>query len=399
MMTHALVLAAGLAVAGPTDRNAVLIRRRPRATSLTLVDLAADAEAEQREQVALYLGRCFEQIGLLQSAHRQYVLAVSSPAWRPEALAGLVRVADRIGDDEPVVSIAAAASPSAYPDAFASSLQYLRARHLIRAGDRAGAEAALRAVSAGSPRYPAAQVVLAVLRHEAGAAEEARDILLSVLSLRAPRSQLARVRLAPAQQLARLNLGRVYYAAHRYAEAARIYATVEGATAGQAAREGAWAHFLLGADAQAQAMIASDDSLVAQHLQFLLSPEPSRPGWGEEADQLRALSARYADAPATLWLDWFGDGEAPVVSLPDSFFAASLRDTRLAGAALRLQQIERELELITEQPMPWRDVFEAPLSARLREDQERLRDRAGRLLLLQLDARAQDLEMLQAMLP
>ena len=402
-MIYALVLACGLALAAPTDRSVVLIRRRPRAMSLKLVDMASDTDTDtdagQRERLAYYLGRCFEQIGLLQSAHRQYALAVSSADWRPQSLAGLVRVAERIGDNVPVTAIAAATSPAEYPDAFAGSLQYLRARHLIHSGDRAGAAAALRTVSAASPQYPAAQIVLAVLCHEAGEAEEARDILLSVLSLRAPGSQLARVRLAPAQQLARLNLGRIYYAAHRYEEAARIYATVDGPAAAQAAQEGAWAHFLLSADAQAQQRLGDDDGLVAQHLRFLLSPEAAPPRWGEEAAQLQVLSARYAEAPAALWLAWFGDGEAPAASLPDSFFSDSLRDTRLAGAALRLQQVERELALIAEQPEPWRAVFEEPLSRRLREDRAHLRDRAGRRLLERLEARIQALESLQAMQP
>lgn len=385
-----LLLLACFARAAPPDANEAAILRRPRAMSLTLLELAPDADVGQRAQVAYYLGRCFEQIGLLQSAHRQYVRALASDAWRSRALSGLVRTAERIGDDEAIVPHVAAADPADFSEAFAGALWFLRGRHLAREGDVAGAEAALRQVAATSPRYPAAQLQLAVLHSDTGAPEAARDLLLHVLSLRAPRSQLARLRLRRTQQLARLDLARVYYGAHRYEEALRIYDTVDedGPYAAQAAAESAWALLLLDRPDEARARLAPLDTLEAAQLWLHLDPaQVDVAALDAEHAALVAIQARHRGDPAGLWAAWFGAGASVEVPVPDAFFEAALRDTRLSGAALRLRQIAAEEALIADQAEEWQAVFAAPLQARLETDRAQLQEQAGRLLLAALAAR------------
>lgn len=397
-MLSALLLFAALAYAAdPTDANEAAIRRRPRSMSLTLADLAAESDTTQRAELSYYLGRCFEEIGLLQSAHRQLVRALDGPTVQTRALSGLVRTAERIGDDEAIIAHVAAAPPVAYSPAFSGALWFLRGRHLARTGDAAGAESAMRSVGPSSPRYPAALLHLAVLRHEADAPGEARDLLLQLLSLRAPRSQLARLRLRELQPLAQLDLARVYYAAHRYEESIRLYAPRgKGLWAEQAAVESAWALLILGQPDAAAAALDGVSLLAAEQLWLHLDPSRARPDqWRAEADALAAIAEQYATHPADLWRDWFGDiDESVAVPVPDAFFTAALSDTRLAGAALRLRQIDAERRLIASQPEAWRAVFEALLLTRLSEDEQIFAGRAGGLLLEKLTSRGEMLETL-----
>ena len=398
MIPVLLLLASLAAAADPRDANEAAIRRRPRAMSLTLVDLADTADDTQRAQVAYYLGRCFEQIGLLQSAHRQFVRALSSPTWRSRSLSGLVRTAERIGDDEPLLPIAAAVDPASFSPSFAGALWFARGRQLARDGQPAAATAALEAVAPTSPRYPAAQLHLAVLQHERGASEAARDTLLRLLSLRAPRSQLARIHLGAVQQLARLDLARLYYGAHRFEEATRIYATLDedGPYAALAALESGWASLILGDEAAARAgAAAGGERILAAELWLHLEPARADPdAWASEAAAIAAAEDHYAASPGALWRDWFSDGADTDVPVPDAFFDDALRDVRLAGAALRLRQIRAEEVLVADQDPAWQETFGAALAERLATDRAEVEDRAGRLLLARLAARREGLTAL-----
>ena len=63
------------------ERNARLVQRKPRATSMLLQDMLADADAAQ--QLRYWMARSFERIELYHAAQRYHLAVVSAGGQSP----------------------------------------------------------------------------------------------------------------------------------------------------------------------------------------------------------------------------------------------------------------------------------------------------------------------------
>ena len=301
-----VLLGLGRAEDRTLSENEEMIRRKPRATALLLAEVRGDAaDAAAQAQADFYIGRCLENIGLLHAAHRQYLAAARGSALvRTEALARLASLAERVGDDEPLIPLAARIPEAAWPTRFADTYRFLRARARHRAADPDGALADLALVPATSPRYPAALLLRGVILAEQAQPDAARDVLVTLASLRLQGGRrLEKAELHRTQSLARLDLGRIYYSAQRYEDAARLYASVGEPYAPVAALEGAWADWLAGGTRAAALLDRAEDTPEAAWLAVLLLPDaPARASraaalqttWTRQLQALQAIQARHA---------------------------------------------------------------------------------------------------------
>ncbi|MEL6345584.1 MAG: hypothetical protein AAFV53_20920 [Myxococcota bacterium] len=366
--------------------NAVAIRRMPRATSLELLALRMKAPSSQKAEIDYYIGRCLERIGLLHAAHRLYLVAArrDSP-WRPDVLDALVRSAVLVGDDEPLIALAVELPVRDFPDVTRGDWLFLRAQGMRRQGDLDAARDLLEQVDTASVRHPAAQLQRAILEERP---EAARDRILRLLSLKVRGSRLARVDLRLVQDLARLNLGRLYYAAHQYEAAAAIYDSVpDGARTDRARLEAAWALAVAGKTDAALERLVRNPLPEAALLQAVLQKDDDRSDaiaqqWRQQLDAMQDLVDRYTVFPAGLWTLWFEGADASEETpMPPSFFIEALRDVRLSGAIYRMDQINRERALLARQPDEWAEWFRPGLEKALEDDFQALRVRAGAVLL------------------
>ncbi|MFT5686340.1 MAG: hypothetical protein ACI8RZ_007296, partial [Myxococcota bacterium] len=224
--------------------------------------------------------------------------------------------------------------------------------------------------------------------------------------------------------LAILNIARILYAAGEYEQARTFYALVprDSDYWPEALFEAAWSLYRVG-----------DQPHTLGHLLTIESPYFSQSHFNPELKILEAITwystcdTGAVDASITqfyetytpiqealrdtlgqydsreslagadrVWAQTFGAGETVETVLPQALFSRMLRNHDLAGVANHLEMIDAEMAAIASQKRAWRQVMEDDLVAVLEHDQERLTNRAGRLVLSEMarqDARISDLFM------
>ena len=406
------MLVAG-AEASTEEQNARLVERKPRATSMLLQDMLAEADAAEQLQIRYWLARSFERIELYHVAQRYHLAVVGAgeSRWQASSLIALVELADRIGDDTDLsAALVELGDAVSYPPQVASSLQYLRGVGLHRT-DPAAAISAYEAVSYGDPRYFSARHRLAVALYESGQPEAARDVLISLLSTRPFGTRIQQQDARRIQALALVNLARLYHASGRYEEAELLYAQVHRKSPWRAVAtlEGGWSALLSGSAAGARS--AGEAASLAAYLPEgeILAASAALQVGGCEAAQPRLASFLDAHRPMRdellrtarmsgeeQWDWWFSERTTAERALPASFFLRLLQDQQLAGAIYRMDRIERERALIAAQPEEWVLSVGAGLSVLLDSDHATATARTHNLLAARTDTLRAELDALVA---
>lgn len=352
------------------DRNARLVRRKPRATSMLLYDMMAEADETQQLQLRYWMAQSFQRIELYHAAQRYYlaVVAAGESRWRGDALIALVALSAAIGDDADLVTMAASLSPADFPAEVAGTLHYLQGVHHHEAGALAEAAASYRAVPYGSPRYFSARLRLGVVLAASGDPTAARDVLLGLIRTEPVGTRLQRQDAEALQALALLDLARLYYAAGRYEDAAALYAQVDPDTPwrAEADLEGGWAALVLGdaAAAAAGGTLAASSAYLPEGELLLASAALQSGGCTAALPVLDGFLDAYRPLRDELvrtgrmngeeqWDWWFGESTTSARALPAPFFSRLLRDQPLAGSIYRMDRIERERALAEAQSPEW----------------------------------------------
>ncbi|MDG1479477.1 MAG: tetratricopeptide repeat protein [Myxococcota bacterium] len=367
------------------EQNARLVRRKPRATSMLLYDMMADADAAQELQLRYWMAQSFQRIGLYHTAQRYYraVVEAGESRWRDEALIALVALSAVIGDDADLVAMAAALRPERFPAPVASTLHYLQGVHHHNQGALAEAAVSYQAVSYGTPRYFSARLRLSVVQATSGEPTAARDVLVDLIRTAPVGTRLQKTDAEAVQALAQLDLARLYYAAGRYEDAVVLYAQVADDTPWRSVAdlESGWAALMLGDTAAAMrrglqastaAYLPEGEVLAASAALQSGGCPAALPILTDVLDAHRPVLDELARTPsmsgAELWDGWFGDATTSAPALPASFFSRLLRDQSLVGTIYRMDRIAQEQALAASQSPDWVDSVGEGIIAMLASD-------------------------------
>ncbi|MFT5685133.1 MAG: tetratricopeptide (TPR) repeat protein, partial [Myxococcota bacterium] len=350
--------------------NARFVRRKPRATSMLLYDMMADADATQQIQLRYWMAESFQRIELFHTAQRYYLAVVDGgeSRWREDALIALVALSEAIGDDADLLAMAAALDPADFPAPVASELHYLQGTSHHADGSLSEAAASYRSVRYATPRYFTARLALAVALSESGETTAARDVLVDLIRTEPTGTRLEKQDARDVQALALLDLARLYYAAGRYEEAAKLYGQVSHDTPwrAKAELERGWAALLLGDHTAAMSggVLSSSVAYLPEGALLAASAALQAGGCSVAMPVLDDFLTAYQPAHDELvgtgrmsgaeqWDWWFGEDVTGERALPAAFFSRLLRDQPLAGAIYRMDQIAWERTLAESQSPEW----------------------------------------------
>jgi len=354
------------------DRNARLVQRKPRATAILLDEIMADADAAQQHQLRYWMARSFERIELFHAAQRYHlaVIAAGPGPWRDASLVSLVELTDTIGDDADLIAALSAIPAAEFPARVASSLHYLKGVGQQERGDVAGAHQSWQAVPYGTPRYFQARHRLAVLLAETEQPAAARDVLVDLIQVRPYGTRLQQQDAKQIQDLALVNLARLYYGSGRYDEAGRLYAQVRTRSPWSAVAqlEGGWASLMTGRPtaAMAEGQAAAEGAFLPEGELLAASAVLQSSGCPAALPRLEGFLAVHRPMAAELvriegmdgaelWEWWFGEEVTAERALPAAFFSRLLSDQPLAGAIYRMDRIAQERWMASQQPADWLD--------------------------------------------
>jgi hypothetical protein len=408
---------------GDEDRDATpteitqairLIRaRKPMSASLALHGmLAEDRYPDHRGQLALHMGRALQALDMPQSAQAWYLTVLkrgpADPYFEP-ALARLVALAEASGDMTELSRVVARLPVDTWPRRAEPTLAYLLGVRQLEQGELERARATLAAVPTHSPHGLQARYIEGVILARQGRAKSAVRSFREVIQVEVRAHSRAEAHSQrDLKNLALVDVARIHYGLELFERAEALYGEVEPeSSAWTTARlELAWAQFMqndsngsLGQILTVRSPYFTTDPFLpeAEILRALnhftlceydevdrilvAFEERIRP----QQQELQAFARGYASAEGRkladqAWATYFDDFPQDSV-LDQAIFEHLLKDRDLVAQVTRLEAIERELALIGQQKLRWRDAVGPDLVTRLEEDRQRTRRRAGLLLL------------------
>lgn len=364
-----------------------------------------------------YLGRNLEALGMYHSAQYHYGVVAREhidSQYFEYTLPRLVAIAEYTSDDTELAALIArgTVTPERAPRQARDMLYFLDGVARYRKEDLSGARAAFSQVDANSVMGLKAKYFEGVVYNEQGKLKSAvrsfRDVYRGQVD---PRNEAEANELARLKDLALLNVARVYYGIEQYDEATKYYDLVprDSAYWGVSVFENAWANFML-----------NDLNKTLGMLLTVRSPFYRRDMYEPEAGVLRALTyfnlCDYKEVERLLigfedhyrpqydemlafyesyatkegrkvadeaWDTYFGREPRESV-LPKALFNRILLNQDLVGVVRHLDIMGDELDLVGAQKDLWRDSMGPYLTQILEADEQRLKRRAGLLLLSEM---------------
>ncbi len=364
-----------------------------------------------------YLGRNLEALGMYHSAQYHYGVVAREHVdsqYFEYTLPRLVAIAEYTSDDTELAALIArgTVTPERAPRQARDMLYFLDGVARYKKEDLSGARASFSQVDANSVMGLKAKYFEGVVYNEQGKLKSAvrsfRDVYRGQVD---PRNEAEADELARLKDLALLNVARVYYSIEQYDEATKYYDLVprDSAYWGVSVFENAWANFML-----------NDLNKTLGMLLTVRSPFYRRDMYEPEAGILRALTyfnlCDYKEVERLLigfedhyrpqydemlafyesyatkegrkvadeaWDTYFGREPRETV-LPKALFNRILLNRDLVGVVKHLDIMNDELDLVGAQKDLWRDSMGPYLTQILEADEQRLKRRAGLLLLSEM---------------
>jgi len=385
------------------------------ASSLRLYEaLDSGAYPEAEADIHYYLARNLEALEMFHTAQYHYLWVVKkarNSQFFDYALPRLVAIAEFTGDDTELANLVKreSLSPESYPRQAKDHLYFLLGAQRYKDEDLRGAREAFAQVGSNSLLGLKAKYFEGVIYNEQGKLKSAvrsfRDVYREEVDPRTDREADELVRI---KDLALLNIARVYYGIERFDESAKYYDLVSRQSEfwGESLFESAWTSFMLNDLNKSLGNLLTVRSPFFRTDEFL--PEATvlraltyfnlceydeverillgfeddyRPMYEELRDFVQGYSSKQGRKIADeAWDTYFGREQRDSV-LPKSVFDKALKNRDLAGIVRHLELMEQEEALIGEQKARWKDSIGPYLKQILERDQQRLKKRAGLILL------------------
>jgi len=387
--------------------------KKPLTASLYLYELLRDNTYPDKEsKILFYLAQSLYMLEMYHGAQFYYIEVLKKGASNPYfkyALPRLVTIAHYTGDETDLMRIVAKVSPDDYPRSAKSQLYYLLGLKMYGDDKLNESRQYLDQVSEKSDMFTRAQYLQGVIYNKQGKLKSAVRSFTAVARTHGEAvTQQELQELNSLRDLSLMNIARIYYGIEQFDNANTYFSYVPRNSTywPQAQFEGAWTNFML-----------TDLNRTLGQLLTLASPYYAEQEFIPEAPILRALTyfqlCEYEDITRVLkefdrdykpvheemkaFLQQYASEEgrkladqafdryfakdSPDTTLPKSLFVKLLRNQELAGLVDHIALIEREEVLIEAQKTQWKDEVGQALLKTLADDKERLKQRAGRVML------------------
>lgn len=392
------------------------------ASSLRLYEVLESGSYPQSEaDIHYYLGRNLEALEMYHGAQYHYSSVVRKhpdSQYFEYSLPRLVAIAEYTGDDTELASLISRGSitPDRAPRQAQDHLYFLEGVSRYKKEDLSGARAAFSQVDANSVLGMKAKYFEGVIYNEQGKLKSAvrsfRDVYRADVD---PRTEREAGDLSRLVDLALINIARIYYGIERFDEAAKYYDLVSRDSPywGGSMFENAWANFMLNDLNKSLGLLLTvrspffrndmyePESTVLRALTYFNLCEYKEverilinfeDGYRPQYEEMRSFVEGYSSKEGRkiadeAWDAYFGREKRDSV-LPKGFFNRILHNQDLVGVVRHLEVMDQEEALIDEQKDRWKQSLSPYLKQILEQDRQRLKRRAGLLLLSEMASQA-----------
>lgn len=386
--------------------------KKPLTASAALFKMLQDGSFPDKEgKILYYLGRSFYDLAMYHSAQYYFIEVLKKGPSNPYfkyALPKLVSISKFTGDDSDLQRIVAKIPPEEYPRSARTQLYFLLGMKLYDQDKLTEAKKYFAQIPEKSDLYTRSKYMEGVINNKQGKLKSAVRSFSEVVRTKGEaQTQQELEDLDRLRDLSLMNIARIYYGIERFQDANTYYGYVPRNSSywPQALFESAWTNFML-----------TDLNLTLGQILTVESPFYGQDEFIPEATVLKSLTyfnlCEYDDVERTLlefesnfqpvhtemkdvlttysseegkkladqaYEKYFeGKGET---TLPKSMFGRILRNQELAGIVNHLQVMDREEQLIATQKSQWKNSVGENLNKVLAEDRQRLKTRAGKLML------------------
>jgi len=374
--------------------------------------LQSGSYPEKESKILYYMGQCLYGMQMYHSAQYYYIEVLKKGPSNPYfkyALPKLVTIARYTGDETDLMRVVGKIPPEEYPRSARNQLYYLLGLKLYKDDKLTEARSYFEQVSEKSDLYTRSQYMEGVIFNKQGKLKSAVRSFTAVG--RAKNEAVTAQELEEMENLRDLsliNIARIYYGIEQFDNANTYYQLVpRGSTYWPTSIfEGAWANFMLADLNQTLGQLLTlasphyaerefiPESLILRALTyFQLCEYDSITQVVAQFDQqylpmheeLKGVLQQYATEEGKKLSDqafdrYFGK-DAPDTKIPKSYFVKLLRNQEFGGLVDHLALLDREVALIEEQKTQWKDSVGTQLLKIISDDRERLKQRAGRVML------------------
>jgi len=329
------------------------------------------------------------------------------------ALPKLVTISRYTGDESDLMRIVGKIPPEEYPRGAArSQLYYLLGLKNYNDDKLAEARNYLDEVSDKSEMYTRSQYLEGVIFNKQGKLKSAVRSFSAVAKNKGEAVTQQELELLNAlRDLSLMNVARIYYGIEQFDNANTWYGYVPHSSTywPQAQFEGAWTNFMrtdlnasLGQLLTIQSPYYAENEFIPEapilkaltffqlceydDIQRILKQFKSdfKPVHQELKDFLQQYSSDEGRKLADQAYDRYFSKDAPPTKLPKSLFVKILRNQEFSGLVNHLHQLDVEEALIAQQKTQWKDDVGNALVKIIADDRERLKQRAGRVMLAEM---------------
>ena len=379
--------------------------------------LQSGSYPDKESKILYYMAQCLYGMQMYHSAQYYYIEVLKKGASNPYfkyALPKLVTIARYTGDETDLMRIVAKIPPEEYPRSARNQLYYLLGLKLYNDDKLNEARSYFEQVSEKSELYTRAQYLEGIIFNKLGKLKSAVRSFTAVARAKNEAVTAQELdELLKLRDLSLMNIGRIYYGIEQFENANTYYGYVprESAYWPTSMFESAWTNFML-----------TDLNLTLGQLLTISSPYYAENEFIPEALILRALTyfqlcqykdiervvaqfdAQYLPVHEEMKLflqqysteesrkltdqayDHYFGREAADTKIPKSYFVKLLRNQEFGGLVDHLNLLDREVALIEEQKTQWKDGVGTQLLKIIADDRERLKQRAGRVMLSDMAA-------------
>lgn len=396
---------------------------KPLSASAMLFEMLDQNEfPDQKDKLNYYMGKSLSDMGLYHTAQYHYIQVVKlhysskkrggpGSAFFSYALAQLVKISRLTGDDYDLATIAGQLEPEDFPRSAQNHFHYLKGIRAYNDGELATALANFQEVSSKSDHYLKSLYFEGVINNEQQklktAVKKFRDVYREedpIFSNEREKEEMLQL-----QDLALINIARVYYAIERFEEADKYYSLVDHDSAywPQALFEQSYTNFMLNDLNRSLGLSLTVNSPFFNKDQFL--PEATvlraltffnlceydeverillkfEADYTPIRDEMKDFVAGYASKEGNriadqAWNTYFGAERDIESVLPKSLFNRILRNADLNGLVRHMNMMDEEVALINDQKSRWADSVGVYLKRIVEQDRAKYERRAGLLFL------------------
>lgn len=380
--------------------------------TLALHDIMKDNTFPDKEtKILYYMGLSLYDGGMYHSAQYYFIEVLKKGTGTPYfkyALPKLVSISKFTGDVTDLEKVVAKVPPEEFPRSARNNLYYLLGVRLYEQDKLSEAKKMLGQVSEKSDLYTRAKYLEGVINNKQGKLKSAVRSFNEVATTRSEAPTLQELEaLDRLRDLSVLNIARIYYGITQYEQARASYAQVprDSLYWPEAQFEAAWTSFMLTDLNQTLGQVLTVESPYYDDTEFvpeatvlkaltyfnlcehddvertLLEFEQNfTPVHTELKDVLKTYSTDEGRELSDQAYERYFEGKGDT-TIPKAVFSRLLRDQELSGLVTHLELLDKEEELIAAQKSQWKGAVGQELLKILGDSRQRLKKRAGRVLL------------------